>query len=40
MTGLKTVPNVFVNGEHVGDSQKTIQLLNSGALNERLGLRN
>jgi alkyl hydroperoxide reductase subunit AhpF len=31
-TGQKTVPNVFVNGEHVGGCDKTIEAHHSGRL--------
>lgn len=32
MTGQRTVPNVFVNGEHVGGNDKTQEALASGKL--------
>jgi glutaredoxin 3 len=38
ITGLKTVPNVWIGGEFVGDSSKTIQRLNAGDFNSVLGI--
>jgi glutaredoxin-related protein len=38
MTGLQTVPNVFVGGEFVGDSQKTLARLNAGEFDKVLGI--
>jgi len=32
LSGQKTVPNVFVNGKHIGGSDTTLQLLNEGTL--------
>lgn len=36
MTGQKTVPNVFVNGKHIGGSDKSHELAKSGELQEML----
>jgi len=32
LTGQKTVPNVFINGNHIGGSDKTLELISSGTL--------
>jgi len=32
LSGQKTVPNVFINGKHIGGSDTTLQLLNEGTL--------
>lgn len=40
MTGQKTVPSVFINGEHVGGCDDTIKLHQSGHLVPRLGEKN
>ena len=36
--GLSTVPQIFVDGEHLGDSDKLSALEASGALDHLLGL--
>lgn len=36
MTGLKTVPNVFINGKHVGGCDKCLELASSGKLKDLL----
>jgi len=38
MTGQRTVPNVFVNGQHVGGSDDTIRAMKNGTLQKLLGL--
>jgi len=36
MTGQRTVPNVFINQEHVGGCDKTMEALRSGELDKML----
>lgn len=36
MTGQRTVPSVFINGQHIGGSDKTLELHESGKLMELL----
>ena len=38
-TGQRTVPNVFVNGRHLGGNDDTIQALQSGELHTMLGIK-
>lgn len=38
MTGQKTVPNVFIKGQHVGGNDATQAAAKSGKLQEMLGL--
>jgi glutaredoxin 3 len=37
MTGQRTVPSVFIRGQHIGRSDKTMELHGSGKLMELLG---
>ena len=37
LTGQRTVPNVWVNGTHVGGSDKVVAMLESGQLQKLLG---
>jgi glutaredoxin 3 len=37
MTGQRTVPSVFIGGQHIGGSDKTMELHGSGKLLEILG---
>ncbi len=37
-TGQRTVPNVFVNGQHIGGCDKTLAAIKSGELQKMLGL--
>jgi glutaredoxin 3 len=38
MTGQRTVPNVFINGQHIGGNDKTQALNSSGKLKTLLGI--
>lgn len=38
MTGQRTVPSVFVNGQHLGGNDQTQQAFQSGALDNMLSL--
>ena len=38
MTGQRSVPNVFVNGHHVGGNDDTQRAFRSGALQELLAM--
>lgn len=38
MTGQRTVPNVFINGQHIGGNDKTQALNKSGKLKEILSI--
>jgi len=37
MTGQRTVPNIWVNGKHVGGCDATMAEYSSGELQKRLG---
>jgi glutaredoxin 3 len=37
MTGQRTVPNIFIGGDHVGGSDDLMDLYNSGRLSELIG---
>eukprot|EP00871_Galdieria_phlegrea_P005125 jgi/Galph1/5613/GphlegSOOS_G4288.1 len=37
LTGQRTVPNVFINGTHVGGCDQVLQLERKGELRKRLG---
>jgi glutaredoxin 3 len=39
MTGQRTVPNVWVNGKHIGGNDDTQQAYRSGSLLSMLGLK-
>ena len=36
--GMKTVPQIFIDGQHIGDSNKLQDLENEGKLNSLLGI--
>ena len=36
--GMKTVPQIFIDGQHIGDSNKLQDLENEGKLNSLLGV--
>eukprot|EP01038_Epipyxis_sp_PR26KG_P016122 gene16122-21912_t len=36
MTGQKTVPNIFINGEHLGGCDSTLAAIKSGDLQKKL----
>ena len=36
LSGQSTVPNVFVNGEHIGGSDKTIQAFSNGSFSRKV----
>ncbi|MDA5095814.1 glutaredoxin [Aliiroseovarius sp. KMU-50] len=36
MTGVPTIPQIFVNGEHVGGATETFDAFNDGSLQDRL----
>jgi glutaredoxin 3 len=38
LTGQRTVPNVFVNGQHLGGNDKTQAAAKSGKLQEMIGI--
>ncbi len=38
LTGQKTVPNVFIKGQHIGGNDKTQEAAKTGKLQEMLGL--
>lgn len=38
MTGQRTVPNVFVKGQHIGGNDDTQAAIKSGKLQEMLGI--
>lgn len=38
MTGQRTVPSVFVNGEHIGGNDDTQAAIKSGTLQAKLGM--
>jgi glutaredoxin 3 len=38
MTGQKSVPNVFVKGQHIGGNEETQNAAKEGKLKEMLGL--
>ena len=38
MTGQKTVPNVFIKGEHLGGNDDTQKAAKEGKITEALGL--
>ena len=40
LTGQKTVPNVFIHGQHVGGCDDTLRLLKNGQLEEMLDMQN
>ena len=37
MTGQKTVPNIFINGKHVGGNSDLVALEKSGELDKLVG---
>jgi len=37
MTGQKTVPNIFVDGKHIGGCDKTLELISSGEFQKLIG---
>jgi glutaredoxin 3 len=39
MTGQRTVPNVFIKGQHIGGNDKTQAAARSGKLQEMLGMK-
>jgi len=37
LTGQKTVPNIFVDGKHIGGCDKTLELISSGEFQKLIG---